>query len=97
MIDKLGEKLSAIQLHYDLLTVVREEIGMTDHFAEQIAAAIVRGLCRLRGGQDIYIPAEDKIARDERIRSEFNGRNRREVMEKFGIKKSRLYEISRSK
>lgn len=93
MIDRLGEKLSAIQLHYDLVAIVQEEIGFTDHFAEQIAAAITRGLQRRLGGQDVYIPAEDKRDRDARIRQEFNGRNRDEIMKKYDISKSRLYEI----
>lgn len=93
MIDRLGEKLSVIQLHYDLVSIVREEIGFTDHFAEQIAAAITRGLQRKLGGQEIYVPAEDKRDRDEHIRAEFNGRNREQIMKKYDISKSRLYEI----
>lgn len=91
--NRIGEKLNAIQLHYDLLLIIREEIGFKDKFAEQFASAIARGLQRRLGGREIYIPAEDKHDRDEQIRKEFNGRNRDEIMKKFAISKTRLYEI----
>jgi Mor family transcriptional regulator len=91
--DRLGEKIAATELLNEMSVIVREEIGFTDHFAEQIAAALTRGLRRRLGGQEIYIPAEDKSTRDESIRAEFNGRNRDQIMHKYGISKSRLYEI----
>lgn len=93
--DRLGDKISAIELLAEVEAVVREEVGFNEHFAEQIASAITRGLRRRLGGQEIYIPAEDKQARNEQIRADFNGRNRDEVMRKHRISKSQLYEIVR--
>ena len=91
--DRLGDKISAIELLHEVTLIVREEIGFNDNFADQIAEAITRGLRRRLGSQEIYIPAPDKRDRDEQIRAEFNGRNRDEVTKKFGISKSRLYQI----
>ena len=93
MTDRLGNKLSDLQLHHDLVSILREEIGLVEIFAEQFAAAIAAGLKRRLGGQEIYIPAEDKRSRDEHIRAEFCGTNRESVMSKYGISKTRLYEI----
>lgn len=93
--DRLGDKISAVELLHEMTAIVQEEIGFNQLFADQIAMAIVSGLRRRRGGQEIYIPATDKSTRDELIRSEFNGRNRDEVCSRHGISKSRLYEIVR--
>lgn len=92
-IDRLGDKISAIELLNEMTSIVQEEIGFHQLFADQIAQAIVTGLRRRLGGQEIYIPAADKVARDERIRAEFNGRNRDEICAREGISKARLYQI----
>lgn len=91
--DRLGDKISAIELLNEMTSIVQEEIGFHRFFAEQISQAIVIGLRRRLGGQEIYIPAADKVARDERIRAEFNGRNRDEICAREGISKTRLYQI----
>lgn len=93
MTDRLGDKISAVELLSIMTAVVSEEIGFHQMFADQIAQALVTGLRRRLGGQEIYIPAADKVARDERIRAEFNGRNRDEICEREGISKTRLYQI----
>lgn len=81
------------QLHSELTEIVRVEIGMNEHFASDHAAAILRGLCGMHGGRSIYIPAEDKSARNAAIRAEFNGQNAEAVMRRHGIGRTRLYEI----
>lgn len=91
--DRLGDKISAIELLNEMTSIVQEEIGFHRFFAEQISQAIVIGLRRRLGGQEIYIPAADKVARDERIRAEFNGRNRDEICARESISKTRLYQI----
>lgn len=93
MTDRLGDKISALELLHEVTCVVREEIGFNDRFAEQIAEAITRGLCRRLGAQHVYIPAADKRARDELIRAEFNGRNHDEIMSRHNIGRTRLYQI----
>lgn len=93
MTDRLGDKISALELLAEMTTIVREDAGFGGDIADQLALAITAGLRRRLGGQEIYIPAEDKRLRDEQIRAEFNGRNREEVLRKFGISSSRLYQI----
>jgi Mor family transcriptional regulator len=84
---------AAIALQYEITKIVREEIGMNEHFASQIAEALMRGLRRTLGGQEIYIPSQDLRRRDQAIRDEFNGRNRDELCRRYGIGRTRLYEI----
>lgn len=81
------------QLHSDFTEIVRSEVGMNEHFASDIAAAIVRGLCARLGGAALYIPAEDKRERNAAICAEFNGQNAEAVMRRYGVGRTRLYEI----
>lgn len=83
----------AIALQFELTSIVRDEIGMNEHFASQIAEALLRGLRRRMGGQEIYIPAQDLRVRDRAIRAEFNGRNRDELCRRYEVSRTRLYEI----
>lgn len=80
-------------LHAELTDIVRIEIGMNEQFASDVAAAILRGLSRVHGGSDLYIPAEDKSERNAAVRAAFNGRNHHEVMRQFGLSRSTLYRI----
>lgn len=84
---------AAVALHYDIVSVICEEFGMEEGLASCLADAITRGLRARVGGQEIYVPAPDKRARDDAIRREFNGRNLDEVCRRHGVGKSRLYEI----
>lgn len=89
----------AIQLQREVADIVREEIGMHEGFANDIAAAIVRGLRKRYGGRtlgargSIYIPAPDKSARNAAIRAEFNGTNADDVCRRHDISRSRLYQL----
>jgi len=93
----------AIQLHREFVEIVREEIGMNEPFANDIAAALVRGMRKRYGGQDlgrrgrIYVPAPSKTERNAAIRAEFNGTNVEAVCKKYGISRSRLYAIASQK
>ena len=85
---------AAVQLEHDFIAIVREEIGMHEALAAIVAQALVRGLRRRNGGQSIWIPAPDKSQRDAAIRREFMGaRNLKEIMAKYGISRSRVYQI----
>lgn len=83
----------AVELQYEMTSIAREETGLNEHAASQLADAIVQGLRRRFGGDYLYIPAADKRKRDDDIRREFNGLNRKEVCKKYNVSKSRLYEI----
>ena len=84
---------AAVQLEYDFVRIVREEIGMHEAMASIFAQALVRGLRRNLGGQELYIPAPDKRARDAAIRREFVGTNVDEVMARHNISRARVYQI----
>lgn len=84
---------AAVALRHDVVLIVREEIGLNESFAIMVADAIVRGLQKLCGGGELYIPAPNKSERDAAIRREFNGKNLREVCNRYGVSKTRLYEI----
>lgn len=84
---------AAVQLEHEITIIVREEIGMHEGLAGVIAAAMVRGLRRRLGGQDLYIPAPDRSVRDAAIRRDFTGTNVDELMRKHGLSRTRIYEI----
>lgn len=84
---------AAVQLEHDFIAIVREEIGMHESLATIVAQALVRGLRRRNGGQSLWIPAPDKALRDAAIRREFIGPNIKEIMAKYGIGRSRVYQI----
>lgn len=93
----------AIQLHREFVQIVQEEIGMNAPFANDVAAALVRGMRKRYGGQTlgakgaIYVPAPSKAARNAAIRAEFDGTNGPEVCKKHNISRSRLYAIASQK
>ena len=88
----------SIQLHREFVEIVREEIGLNERFANDIASALVRGVRKRYGGQTmgrrgaIYVPAPDKSERNKAIRTEFKGSNALEVCKKYKISRSRLYQ-----
>lgn len=84
---------SALVLHSEFTAIVREEIGMNEGFASQIAAAIVRGMRLRYGTQSLYVPSLGNQDRDAAIRSEFHGTNAGEICRKYRISRSRLYQI----
>lgn len=84
---------AAVQLQHEMVAIVREEIGMHESIAAIFASALVRGLRRVRGGEEIYIPAPDRSERDAAIRREFDGTNLEAVMARHNVKRSRVYEI----
>lgn len=89
----------AIQLHREMVEIVRAETGMHERFANEIAAAIVAGMRKKFGGQTlgrrglVYIPAPSKHERNAAICAEFNGTNAAEVCKKYAIGRARLYQI----
>ncbi|MBB3642601.1 Mor transcription activator family protein [Variovorax atrisoli] len=84
---------AAVQLEHDIIGIVREEIGMHEQMATVFAQALVRGLRRRLGGQEIYIPAASKGERDAAIRRDFNGANIEHLMRRHGLSRTRIYEI----
>ncbi|MFL9669000.1 Mor transcription activator family protein [Variovorax sp. AB1(2024)] len=84
---------AAVQLEHDFVGIIRDEIGMHEPLATVFSRALVRGLRRVLGGQDLYIPTPDKSERDASIRRDYNGDNMEELMRAHGIGRTRFYEI----
>lgn len=95
MTDRLGERISEVELLHEFTVIVQEETGLKDLFAAQVAEAILRGLRRRRGGEEVYIPAEDRSARDDAIRRAYNGRNMEEVMARYGVSRATVYRAAK--
>lgn len=93
MTDATKNDDAAVALLYEMTAIVREEIGMNELFASQIAEAITRGLRRRLGGDYHYIPAPDKAERDAAMRAQFNGRNLDEVARANKISRRQAYRI----
>lgn len=86
----------SITLLYIITAALQHEMGMPERDASRIAEGMLRWMAPQVGGDVLYCPktlASDRIARDEAIRREFNGRNREEVCQRYGVSKSRLYQI----
>lgn len=87
-----------VALANEITAILRERIGYHEQFAAPIAEAIVSGLASRRGGDMLYVPTGNRkprqlTERNAAIRAEFNGRNRKQLCEKWGISKARLYQI----
>jgi Mor family transcriptional regulator len=61
----------------------------TDHDANQLAQDVYELLQKLAGGDTIRIPKKSSIndlsERNKTVRQQFNGRNFKELSEKFGV------------
>lgn len=84
---------SAVALHYELVTALRDGTGLREDLASQFIACLLPVLRERLGCETLYIPAPDRRERDRAIRSEFDGRNAGEVCRKYGVSRTRLYEI----
>lgn len=90
---------AVMQLEQDFVEIAREELGMHEVPALELASALVRGMrkryggMRLGGRGHIYVPAPSKSERDDAIRQAYNGTNAAEVMKTHGIRRSRLFQI----
>jgi len=76
--------------------ILTELGGLDPKRANDLGNAIAVKMANLWGGQMIYFPKGAWVElsrRDLEIYREFNGKNRDEVMKKYGISRTRLYEI----
>lgn len=89
---------AVMQLEQDFVEIAREELGMHEMPAQELASALVRGMRKRYGGgrlgaRGLYIPAPSKAERNESIRREYDGANGEEVRRRHGIKRTQFYEI----
>jgi len=88
----------SVNLRFEITNIVREEIGMHEMFAMQIADALVRGLRKRFCGQKIYVPntdAQDIEKRNAGIKQDFTGTREslRAVMRKYSVSKTTVYRV----
>lgn len=78
---------------------LREFSDMSPFAAEQLARAICCSAAKQgHAGAEYYLPALHTLTRamrNEAIRREFNGRNLRALMRKYGVHKSTIYRAVR--
>ena len=77
----------------EIAEIVRERLSVSEPWAGAMAREIVEGLRARLGGDDIYVPAPDRRARNARIRALFNGRNIDDLCCLFNLSRSTIYEI----
>lgn len=90
----------ATQTLQDVIAISLEKgLGIKAGAAGVLAEAILLKAAELGlGGDDYYIPAvhsATRKARNERIRSEFNGRNLAYVCRKYGVSARTVYRVVR--
>lgn len=89
-----------VALANEITAILRERVGYHEQFAAPIAEAIVHGLTERRGGDLLYVPTGRRSglqSRNSAIRLEFNGRNCKQLCQKYDIGRSTLYKIVGSK
>ena len=88
---------TAINLQAEVETIIRDACATPSAEAARIAPPIVDGLRRRMGGNTLHIPVgltrDERAHRDAHILNQYNGRNRPELCKKYGISKSRFYQI----
>lgn len=77
----------------EMTEILKERLAVQGLWATAMAREIVEGLRARLGGDDIYVPAPDRRARNSRIRALFNGRNVDELCSIFGLSRSTIYLI----
>lgn len=85
----------------DLIEVVRLELcrqGLEDKAAKVQAGKITGVIAHYLGGQTIYMPSGDRLKialRDAQIYQEFTGNNVHELIRKYRLSQTQIYEIIR--
>jgi Mor family transcriptional regulator len=77
----------------EMTEILKERLAVHDLWASAMAREIVEGLRSRLGGDDVYVPAPDRRARNARIRALFNGRHIDELCDVFGLARSTVYLI----
>lgn len=66
--------------------------GNSQPVALDLAMCAAKKIMKSIGGSQHYIPKKD-ISEREKIRTEYNGKNRAELMRKYAVSKSTFYSI----
>lgn len=80
------EESSANLLIAEVQAALGRETGLQGEYAAIIASAIVRGLRKSIGSQQIYVPAwPGSLERNQRIREQFRGNNLPELAARWNL------------
>jgi Mor family transcriptional regulator len=94
---KVADFNAAAHLLQDMKEILRDRLAMQDPWATAMAQEIVEGMREMFGGDDIYVPAASRQARDAQIRKLFDGTNARELSKRFSLSRQHIYRISARK
>jgi hypothetical protein len=85
---RLEDKLEGLRTQ--VVRMIREQTGLHEQFALPIAAKIIEVFFREVAGERVYVPLRDPdIA--EKVIAEFNGKNRDDLLAKYGIDRATFY------
>jgi Mor family transcriptional regulator len=87
------ERLTMDATRAKIAAAISRKMGLNDSIAKPISEAVLDGLREDFPGQTIYIPARSREERNRQLRSEFNGRNHKELGKKYGVSQPQLYRI----
>ena len=91
----IASEEAAMLLQGELADGLRNRIGLAPRYANEWAAQLTEYLRLRLGAQQVYIPAPSKAERDKAIAREFDGKNMADVMRRYDIGRSQVYEIVR--
>lgn len=90
---KTREQVAIDTARETIVTAITAKIGVNESIARPIAEAVLDALRETLSGRQIWIPAKSREDRNDRIRTEFNGRNRVEIMKKHDLSRAQFYRI----
>jgi Mor family transcriptional regulator len=67
--------------------------GLSDCVAGDLALQAANKIMKSIGGSAYYIPQKDLSERNEKIKAEWNGKNKTAICKKYAISKSTFYKI----
>lgn len=67
--------------------------GHSQSVASDLAMCAANKIMKSIGGSPHYIPKKYASERNEKIKSEYNGKNRADLLKKYAISKSTFYSI----
>lgn len=91
------EEDSALELVRNLGEIIQEETGLRGEINSKLADALVSGLRKRYGTEQIYIPSARTLtigSRNAEIREQWNGRNLAELAERFHLDPRQIRRIT---
>jgi len=84
---------AAIELQDMMQKAFLKKFKVSPSVAAKLADEVVTGLREVAGGQEVYIPAQNRERRNAAICNDFNGRNYGELTERYGLSRRQIERI----